>query len=85
MYGIDWTPKASRQLAKIGDRQTREKIYDAVDGLKKWPACRNIKPLADHEHGYRLRVGRYRVLFDVHTTVSIIEIQEVKKRDERTY
>ena len=35
--------------------------------------------------GYRMRVGRYRVLFDHDDFIKIIEIQEVKKRDERTY
>lgn len=33
----------------------------------------------------RLRVGRYRVLFDVQTQIKIVDVQEVTKRDERTY
>lgn len=32
-----------------------------------------------------MRVGRYRVLFDDEDQVQIIAIQEVKKRDNRTY
>jgi mRNA-degrading endonuclease RelE of RelBE toxin-antitoxin system len=32
-----------------------------------------------------MRVGNWRILFDVEDRIRIIMIQEVKKRDERTY
>jgi mRNA interferase RelE/StbE len=44
----------------------------------------DIKKLVNRE-GYRLRVGRWRVIFDVFNEVKIVEIQEVLKRDEHTY
>jgi len=83
MNKIIWLPKSLKQLRKI-DRQDNADIRQAVNGLAAMPQCQN-KALSHHEYGYRLRVGRYRVLFDWHGTVKIIEIQEVRKRDERTY
>jgi mRNA-degrading endonuclease RelE of RelBE toxin-antitoxin system len=47
--------------------------------------ARNVKALTNHEYGYRLRVGNYRVFFDFDGAVRIISIEEVRKRDERTY
>jgi mRNA-degrading endonuclease RelE of RelBE toxin-antitoxin system len=44
-----------------------------------------VKALAGHEFSYRMRVGNWRILFDVQDRVRIILIQEVKKRDERTH
>ena len=44
-----------------------------------------MKALKGHKAGYRLRVGRYRVLFDLDEGVRVITIQEVRKRDEQTY
>jgi mRNA-degrading endonuclease RelE of RelBE toxin-antitoxin system len=85
MFKVAWKEKAYKQLKKIRDSREREMVYDAVGTLVNWPTCRNVKALTNHERGYRLRIGKYRVLFDVHATVQIIEIQEVKKRDERTY
>jgi hypothetical protein len=41
--------------------------------------------LTNHEHEYRLRVGSYRVLFNWDGTIKVVEIEEVRKRDERTY
>ena len=49
------------------------------------PYCRNVANLSDDTYGYRLRVGRYRVLFDWDRDVRVIEIQEVKKRNGHTY
>jgi mRNA-degrading endonuclease RelE of RelBE toxin-antitoxin system len=44
----------------------------------------NVKALAHHQYGYRLRVGNYRILFDWDGGVKIVSIKEVRKRDEHT-
>ena len=56
-----------------------------METLRNWPACQNVKALTSHEYGYRMRVGDWRILFDVKDRIRIITIQEVKKRDENTY
>lgn len=84
MYRIAWTRKAQKQLLKIAHLD-QTIILQAVDTLANFPACKDVKALTGHECGYRLRAGRYRVLFDSQTEVRIISIMEVKKRDERTY
>ena len=82
MKKIEWKPKAFRQLRKIKDQQIRETIYDAVDDLKNFPDCSNIKKLKNRNE-YRLRVGRWRVIFT--DSLEILYIEEVKKRNENTY
>ena len=84
MNSINWTPKAAKQLRKL-DAQSQRPIVNAVAALAAMPECQNIKALTNHAYGYRLRVGNYRVLFDWSGEVEIVEIQEVRKRDERTY
>ncbi|AEA71714.1 hypothetical protein AK973_5747 [Pseudomonas brassicacearum] len=49
------------------------------------PDAANVKALVGHDYAYRLRVGRYRVMFDWDGAIKIVSIQEVRKRDERTY
>ncbi|MGI4812119.1 MAG: type II toxin-antitoxin system RelE family toxin, partial [Janthinobacterium lividum] len=60
-------------------------ILDGVDALIAMPGCQNVKALTNHQYGYRLRVGNYRVLFNWNGAVQVVEIEEVRKRDERTY
>lgn len=85
MNSINWQPKALRQLRKI-DAHTGKQIRIAVSTeLVDLTKARNVKALTDHDYGYRLRVGSYRVFFDFDGAVRIVSIEEVRKRDERTY
>ena len=84
MNEIKWTPKAVKQLRKI-DRQWQGLIRDAVTELAAMPVCHNVKALTNHIYGCRLRVGGYRVLFDWYGEIRVVEIEEVRQRNERTY
>lgn len=82
---IEWKRKAIKQLSKIDSTQ-RPKIVKAVKTLEDYHSVHKVKVLNHHQYDYRLRVGNYRVMFDViDGTVQIVMIQEVKKRDESTY
>ena len=84
MNEVRWSNKARKQLKKI-PVNFRKLITDATGSLVFFPNCSNVKVLNSHRYGYRLRVGRYRVFFDHEDEIKIISIEEVKKRDERTY
>ena len=74
-----------RQLRKI-DARAGKQIRDAVSTeLIDLAKARNVKALINHEYGYRLRVGNYRMFFDYDGMVRIVSVEEVRKCDERTY
>ena len=85
MFIIQWLPKAVRQFKKIKDPHIRTTIAFKVNTLENFPHCGDIKMLKNHTIDYRLRVGRYRILFKVSSTIKIIHIAEVAKRDDQTY
>jgi len=85
MNDIQWTPKATRQLRKLRDSELRKRLYRGVQLLADFPRCQGVKRLTDHQYTYRLRIGNYRVFFEFETEIKVISIEEVKKRDERTY
>jgi mRNA-degrading endonuclease RelE of RelBE toxin-antitoxin system len=73
---------AVKQIRKLpADMQTA--VRRAIRTLEDWPDVRNVKNLTGIQ-GYRLRVGRYRVLFDVSDDGTIL-IAQVLIRNERTY
>ncbi len=82
MKQIEWKTKALRQLRKIKNRQEQQKIYKQVGTLVDFPHCENVKKIKTTEM-YRLRVGRWRVIFT--DSLEIVTIEEVKQRNERTY
>ena len=60
---VIWQPKAVKQLKKIGEKIARERILNATRGLADFPDITNVRRLKNHEYGYRLRVGNWRIFF----------------------
>lgn len=87
LYTVQVQAKAARQLRKIAKkyRNDYEAIIAAVQALKDWPDVTGVKALINHRYGYRMRVGRFRVFFDVGSSVKIIYVEEVERRDDNTY
>ena len=78
---ITYSTHARRQLRKL-PRDIQEEILSAVDSLEEWPHVRNVKSLTNRTD-YRLKVGRYRVVFEV--IVDTIYVTQVLIRNENTY
>ncbi len=81
---IEWRNKARKQLRKIRDKKAVKRIFDAIEDYAEGKPV-DIKALSNHHYTHRLRAGRYRVLMTVNQVIEITIIEEVKKRDERTY
>jgi mRNA interferase RelE/StbE len=82
---VIWQPKALKQLKKIGDRSIQQRILLGSRALADFATCGNIKALHDHLYTHRLRIGDWRLLLNVFDEISIVSIEEIRKRDERTY
>ena len=82
---IEWTNKAIKQMLKLPAAASME-ILAKVKTLSAWPEVFGVVKLVNRSE-YRLRVGRYRVFFNVYPgeKVTILQIEEVFKRNERTY
>ncbi len=84
MNKVEITRKAAKQLRKLQSKDNKV-IVDECYKLSEMPNCINVKALVNHDYQYRLRVGNFRVFFNFDGVVHIVSIEEVKKRDERTY
>jgi mRNA-degrading endonuclease RelE of RelBE toxin-antitoxin system len=85
MNRINWTEKAMRQMSRLPRDAVKAIAGAVIIELADLNAARNVKRLLNHAYAYRLRVGDYRVFFDLFAEVRIVSIEEVKKRDEQTY
>jgi len=82
---IEWTNKALKQLSKLPAAVGLE-VLAQVKTLSAWPDVSGVVKLVNRPE-YRLRVGRYRVIFNAYPggEVTILQIEEVVKRNERAY
>ena len=77
---------ASRRVEKeIADlpRQIRERVIQAIGDLATDPRPRRVRKLAGEMHGaWRIRVGDYRVLYDIEDDQRVIVVLAVVHRRE---
>ena len=68
---INIRKSAIRDLKNIEPKQ-KDKLHKKILSLKSFPKVSGIKKLTKFEPAYRLRVGDYRILFDVESDIIII-------------
>ena len=68
---IELRKSAIKDLKSISEPY-KTKLHNKILELQKFPNLQNIKKLTNFEPAYRLRVGNYRVLFDVTDDIIII-------------
>ncbi len=83
-YHIDIKRSALKVLRRL-DSQTADKIKNAIDKLASDPRPFGYKKLVDEEGLYRIRVGNYRIIYEIHDRVLLIVILRLARRREDTY
>ena len=85
MYRVEFTRRARGQLTSL-PKDTAARIARRIDALADDPRPRGFRKLTDVEVDlYRIRVGDYRVLYEIRDDVLIVLIVRVGKRDEALY
>ncbi|WP_434318589.1 type II toxin-antitoxin system RelE family toxin [Leifsonia sp. P73] len=80
-YRIDVAPAAARELRKL-DPPARRRIQAAVELLAEAPRPPAAKPLADSGGAWRVRVGDYRIVYDIEDDRLVILVLRVAHRRE---
>ena len=78
-YRIEVKPQAEKALARIPNPH-RRRIAKAIDGLARSPRPPGCAKLAGADDAYRIRVGDYRVVYQVADKVLIVYIIRVAHR-----
>lgn len=80
MFSIEIYRSAQKQLARI-ERSAAQRIVDAIRGLASDPRPANVKKLAGRP-AWRIRVGDYRVIYEVHDQRLVVLVIEIGHRRE---
>lgn len=83
-YRIEFTRRAARDLERL-DRRARLRIVEAVAGLGIDPRPAGVKKLKGADNAWRIRVGDYRVIYEIHdNSVLIVVFRVGHRRDIHT-
>ena len=78
-YTIGLKPRAIKDLRRI-QKKDATKIADALEKLEN-NLTGNVKRLTNFTPEYRLRVGNFRVLFEIEEENSIVVYRIVRRRE----
>ena len=59
-----------------------DRILKAVEALAENPFPQGVEKLAGSEYAYRIRLGDYRVVYEVVGASKLVEIQRVRHRKD---
>lgn len=78
-YEIHFKAPAQRALEKL-ERQARERLIEAIDSLAEDPRPAGCRKLRGKRDLYRIRVGAYRVVYQVRDEVLVVVVVAVGDR-----
>ncbi|NCD43059.1 MAG: type II toxin-antitoxin system RelE/ParE family toxin [Bacteroidia bacterium] len=80
-YRIDWKASALRELKRL-DRKIVPRIITSVEALSSNPFPSGVKKLHGGESTFRIRIGDYRVIYEVSSNHLIVEIARIRHRKD---
>ena len=80
-YKVEILKGALKQLKKLSP-ELQERIQVKIDDLAIEPRPNGVKKLKGKENAYRIRVGEYRVIYDIFDDILVVNVVEVGHRSK---
>ena len=80
-FSLQWRKSTTKDLRRI-PREAVSRILAEVEKLAEQPLPHGSEKLTGSEHTYRIRIGDYRVVYELFRDAKIVEIQRVRHRKD---
>ncbi len=80
-YFLKYRPAALRQLEML-DKRVQARLKPKITALSENPRPHDHKKLKGFKNRYRIRVGSYRVIYEIHDEVLLVLIVKVGPRGD---
>jgi mRNA interferase RelE/StbE len=80
-YTVEIRPAAERQIKKL-TTVVQERIIERLEELELDPRPLGVKKLSGIDNLYRLRVGEYRIVYEIQDAVLLVLVVAVAHRRE---
>jgi mRNA interferase RelE/StbE len=81
VYAVEARPRVRKALRQF-DVGTRKDVLEAIRSLGANPRPPGVRPLKGHRPWLRLRVGDYRIIYDVDDDARVVTVSVVGHRRE---
>lgn len=80
-YEVQFLTSAAKEFRSLS-AELRRRIGAAIDNLTQDPRPTGTRKLAGHERLYRIRVGSYRIIYEIDDQERLICITRIRHRRE---
>jgi len=80
-YKVLFSRVAWKELMQFGENQ-QWRFFDAIEALETNPRPAGCVKLSGEKDIYRIRVGDYRILYEIRDTVLIVTVIRIRHRRE---
>ncbi len=81
-YTVQLQKKASKQLESLSRRSIYLRLRKAIDALAENPRPSGCKKMETKKEQYRIRIGEFRIIYDIDDSVRIVDIIKLGDRKE---
>ncbi len=81
MYRVEIKTSAAKQIRNL-DKVTQFRIGNAIDELQTDPKSKKSKLLVGTKNIYRIRVGDYRIIYQIQKEVLLVIVVKIAHRKE---
>jgi len=78
-YKVELSNSAEKALFKI-PKKMLTKVTSALEGLAYNPRPQGCKKLSGYEDVYRIRIGDYRVIYEIHDEIILVKVLKIGHR-----
>jgi mRNA interferase RelE/StbE len=80
-YAIELRKSARKDYLALGEEE-RSRTQAAIDDLQRNPRPRGVRKIRGQANYWRLRVGSYRVLYEIDDAAATLTIYRIRHRRE---
>jgi mRNA interferase RelE/StbE len=80
-YEIDFKSSAAREFRKLAP-EIKTRLREAINALKTEPRPDGVKKLAGETHLYRIRVGDYRIIYEIDDFTQMLLVMRIRHRSD---
>lgn len=80
-YAVTFAPSAVRALKKL-PQDIRARLFEAIEALAHDPRPAGVEKLSGDDNAWRVRVGDYRVLYEIHDRRLLVLVLTAGHRHE---
>ncbi|OCQ91976.1 addiction module toxin RelE [Nostoc sp. MBR 210] len=81
IYQIEITTRAAKQLKKLPE-DIKVKIEEKIQELSNNPRPNGVVKLEGEEDTYRVRLGKYRILYEIKDDLLIVKVVKISHRKD---